>query len=68
MSDIKDLTAFAKVLRDYQTKATKRLDERKSTGFLDGNFEIWTIHEMMIDFLNRLSVVEKLLDVKPKEK
>ena len=67
MSDIQDLTAFAKLLGEYQKRAKNRLDERKSTGQLDGDFYIWTIHEMLIDVMNRLTKIEALLDLKPKE-
>lgn len=67
MSDVKDLTDFAKLKGVYQKRAKDRIDERKNTGQLDGDFNIWSIEEMLIDVFNRLDRIEGFLDLKPKE-
>lgn len=65
---IQDLTDFFKHLSTYQARATKRLDERKSCGQLDGNFNDWVVQELLIDLINLGELVKKhdeILD--PKE-
>ncbi len=67
MNDIETLTEFAQIRGKYQQLATKRLDERKNSGHLDGDYFTWVTEEMLIDVLNRLNKIEAFLDLKPKE-
>jgi hypothetical protein len=64
MGERNEFDDFMDKLAEFSKKAEARRDQRKSSlygGALDGTFSDWVLQELVIDAIQRLEKIEKLL-------
>jgi hypothetical protein len=64
---VENLSEFLIVLCGFQEKARKRANEYLNSRWSDTAFEVKTLYEMMIDMMNRLEKIEKVMEPAPEE-